>query len=154
MRGIFAVSRSLSATPSVIVCSVLRPRTSVTRKVSGKLPAVAGTPLISAVEPLPWSPMKPTCVGSEPWVSSQRYGALPPVALSSIVSGTVTSATWVVGAVIESAGAGAGVGVGAGAGAGAGLGVGPGPLPPESLIVIVNSRCASDGTHQLSEGGF
>src|SRR6266550_7217761 len=44
--------------------------------------------------------MKPTCIGSEPWVSSQRYGALPPVALSSIVSGTATSATLLAGAAI------------------------------------------------------
>jgi hypothetical protein len=26
--------------------------------------------------------------------------------------------------------------------------------PPDPLIVIVNSRCAFDGTHQLAEGGF
>ena len=53
-------TRLLLVTPSVIVCTVVRPRTSVTRKVRAKLPEVAGTPLIIAVEPLPWSPMKPT----------------------------------------------------------------------------------------------
>jgi hypothetical protein len=42
----------------------------------------------------------------------------------------------------------------AGAGAGAGPGLGPGAGLPAPLIVIVNSRCALDGTHQLAEGGF
>src|SRR5712692_597861 len=156
-------------------------------------------------------------------MSSQRYGALPPVALSSIVSGTATSATWFGGAAISRPEATAreigrcelappadtfavkdavpgAIGVPLNtpldaserpAGndpaaivqllvpeppeaervveyasptvatarlevviASAGVGVGTGPPPPEPLIVIVNWRCAFDGTHQLAEGGF
>src|ERR1700730_3585630 len=220
-----AARRSSSATRNVIVCRVLRPLTSVTVNVKAKSPASAGTPLIVAVEPLPWSPMKPTCVGSDPWVSSKRYGPLPPLALSSIESGTATSATWFTGAPISRAGTTSSenclwdaappaetstvkdivpgvVGVplstpleacdrpagnepaprvqlfvpeppdaasvseyglptlAVGRHAvviesdGAGAGSGPGPPPPTPLMVIVNSRCASEGRHQSAEGGF
>src|SRR5580765_4656490 len=48
--------------------------------------------------------MNPTCVGSDPAFNSQRYGALPPVALSPIVSGTATSPTGLSGPMICRAG--------------------------------------------------
>ena len=100
------------------------------------VPGALGVPLTTPFE----ESERP--VGNDPAATVQVLAPEPPDAERVVEYADPTVAAGKPEVVMESAGVGAGLGPGAGV------------PPPGPLMVIVNSRCAFPGTHQLAEGGF